>query len=131
MAVNVVENYYSRIKHLRVASGFLNDIAIIDDALNFFDEEKANNVISYVAIKYKADLNTIGKMLTGVMVLKPHEVGPKTAEDLYYDLEYLRDCVIICGAVHCGIEDTIRSAIVKINRANKADNNGNNNLTFA
>ncbi|MBQ2864778.1 MAG: hypothetical protein IJE91_04890 [Clostridia bacterium] len=119
MAQNVVEEYYNKILHLRSAKHFLNDIFLINQTLLNFNEVEASQVISYIAIKYKTDLNQFGRMMTGVMVLNQNELPPKTEADLEYDLCYLRDCIIIFAAVHTGIENTLHSAVVKINRANK------------
>ncbi len=136
MENNVVETYFNKIKHLRVAESYLNDISLINYTLNNFTEVNAEQTISYCATKYKNDLNLIGRMLTGVMVFNNNEIGPKTEEDLFNDLLYIRDCIIIFGAVHCGIENTIHSAVVKINRENeRLENeeklNANNDYAFA
>lgn len=116
MENNIILDYFNKIKHLRVAQSYLNDIAIINYTLLNFSYASAHETINYIANRYKNDLNTIGRMLTGVMVFNENEIAPKTEEDLYDDLLYVRDCVIISGAVHCGVENTIHSAIVKINR---------------
>lgn len=117
MAENVVEVYYNRIMHLRSAEHFLNDIFLINDTIINFEFNNAEQVISYIAIKYKKDLNQLGRLMTGVMVFKPHELPPKSEADLEHDLYYLRDCVIIFAAVHTGVENTLHDAVVKINRA--------------
>ena len=117
MAENVVEVYYRRIMHLRSAEHFLNDIFLINDTIINFEFNNAEQVISYIAIKYKKDLNQLGRLMTGVMVFKPHELPPKSEADLEHDLYYLRDCLIIFAAVHTGVENTLHSAVVKINRA--------------
>lgn len=119
MAQNVVQEYYNKIMHLRSARHFLNDIILINQTLLDFSETKASQTVNYIAIKYKKDLNQFGRMMTGVMVFNHDELPPKTAEDLEYDLLYLRDCIIIFAAVHTGLENTLHSAVVKINRANK------------
>lgn len=121
MGNNIILEYFNKIKHLRVANSFLNDINLINYTLLHFTYSEAQETISYVAIKYKNDLNTIGRMLTGVMVLNNVEVGEKTEDDLADDLLYIRDCIIVFAAVHCGIENTIRSAVVKINRENERE----------
>lgn len=113
---NVIDTYLQKIIHLRSANSYVQDILIINDVLNNFSYGQANATISYIALKYRKDLNTIGRMLTGVMVLDQKDVGLKDEEDLYEDLLYLRDCVVVFGAVHTGIENTIHSAVVKINR---------------
>ena len=112
----VVEDYFNKIRHLRSAKGYLQDLLIIQDAVNDFNYDYATQVISYLSTKYCKDLNSIGKMLTGVVVLNSYEIEPKSAEDLLDDLYYLYDCIIVMSAVHTGIEDTLRSAIIKINR---------------
>ena len=117
MAENVVEVYYNRIMHLRSAEHFLNDIFLINQTLMNFDYATAEEVISYIAIKYKKDLNQFGKMMTGVMVFKRNQLPEKTEVDVERDLYYLRDCIIIFAAVHTGVENTLHSAVVKINRA--------------
>ena len=116
---NIIDNYLQRIIHLRSAMPYVQDIEIIESALNEYDDEEAKQVVSYIALKYRKDIDTIGKMLTGVMVMSQAKAGKKSEDDTVDDLLYLRDCVIVIGAVHTGVENTIHSAIVKINRANK------------
>lgn len=113
--MNVIDTYLQRIIHLRSATSYVKDLLLIDETLNDFSYDQANAVISHLAIKHRKDLNTIGRMLTGVMVFDQKDVDPKTEDDLYEDLLYLRDCIIVFGAVHSGVENTIRSAVVKIN----------------
>ncbi len=119
MAQNVVEEYYNRILHLRSARHFLNDIELIHQTVLNFDVDTAEQVISYISIKYKKDINQLGRLMTGVMVFKPSELPPKTEADLENDLYYLRDCLVIFAAVHTGVENTLHSAVVKINRQNE------------
>ncbi len=113
--MNIIDRYLKQIVHLKSATKYVNDIVIIEESLVNFSYEDAEDTISYIAIKYRKDLNTIGRMLTGVMVLSPKEVGEKTPEEVYDDLLYLRDCVIVFAAVHCGLEKTIKDVVIKIN----------------
>lgn len=119
MSNKIINGYYNILSHLRVAQPFLQDIELIDSVLNNFDYDEATRVISHVATRHQTDFNTIGKHLTGIMVFNEDELPPKTSADLINDLHYVKDCVIISAAVHCGLENTIHSAIVKINRENE------------
>ncbi len=118
-AQQVIETYHNTLKHLRVAQPFIEDIAEIDAMIVNFDYYEAENLIDYLLTKYEQDFTLIGKHLTGVLIMNKKDVPTKNDADLRNDLIYLKNCIIISGAVHCGIEDTIYSAIKKINRSNK------------
>ena len=53
----VVEDYFNKIRHLRSAKGYLQDLLIIEDAVNDFNYDYATQVISYLSTKYCNDLN--------------------------------------------------------------------------
>lgn len=121
MEENVIQTYLNRIVHLRSARKYVNDLWLIESTLRFFDYDEADQVIGYIAVKYRKDINAIGRMLTGVMVLTPAEAGEKDDVDLYNDLCYLRDCLIVFAAVHSGVEKSLHSAIVKISKEQKQE----------
>ena len=118
-AQQVIETYYNTLKHLRVAQPFIEDIAEIDAMIVNFDYYEAEILIDYMLAKHEQDFTLIGKHLTGVLIKYKKDVPTKNGADLRNDLIYLKNCIIISGAVHCGLEDTIYSAIRKINRSNK------------
>ena len=117
MTGEVVSNYYKTLRHLKIAQPFLVDIELIDQALTFYSAPGATNLIDYLLKKYSKDFTIIGKHLTGVMIFNQNELPVKTDNDLKSDLEYLKNCIIISGAVHCGLENTLHSALLKLNRA--------------
>lgn len=116
MAGQIVNGYYNILKHLRVATPFLEDINSIDYELNNFDTNRATDLIDYLAKKHRNDFTIIGKNLSGILIVKQTELPEKTDDDLISDLNYIRNCIIISAAVHCGLEDTLQSAMRKLSR---------------
>lgn len=117
MAGQIVTGYYNTLKHLRYAKPYLDDIERINYEFNNFTTQSATDLIDYLAKKHRNDFTTIGKHLTGIMIFKQTELPDKTDDDLVRDLEYIQNCIIISAAVHCGIENTLQSAMQKLSRA--------------
>ena len=119
MADTVINNYFNSIKHLKMAEPFLIDIELINETLLNFTTERAMNLIDKLAKKYRNDFTYLGKSLTGVMIFKQKDLPEKTNSDLVDDLIYQQRCIVISAAVHCGIENTLQSAVNKLVRANE------------
>lgn len=115
----VINSYFNTLKHLKLAEPFLIDIELINETLRNFTTERATNLIDKLAKKYRADFTYLGKSLTGIMILKQSELPDKTNSDLVEDLIYQQRCIVISAAVHCGIENTLQSAVNKLKRANE------------
>jgi len=113
--MNLIENYYNSIKHFRGSLHYLKEIEEIEDAIIFYEQETAQNVIMFYADKYKTYLNKIGKLLTDVYVYKDITIyNTKTDEDLINDLHYLIDSIIIIATVNLGLEKSLNEIIVKL-----------------
>ena len=117
MAGAIINGYYNTLKHLRVAEPYLQDINLINQELKNFNTDSATDLIDYLAKKHRADFTVIGKHLTGIMIFKQADLPEKSDADLVNDLRYIQNCIIISAAVHCGLENTLKSAMLKLSRA--------------
>ena len=114
---NMINFYYNRIKHLRIAQPIIKDIDNLNLLLNKFNRRQAISLISYTTLKYEDDLQKIGVYLSGRPIIRGEEqtlYSEHTKEDLVDDINYLIMCLAIIGAVRYGVEKNLESAIEKV-----------------
>lgn len=113
----MIEFYYNRIKHLRIAQPIIKDIDKLKNLMNNLNYNLAINVISSLTTKYEDDLQKIGIYLSGRPIIKGEKhilYSDYTSDDIIDDIEYLIMCLTIIGAVRYGVEKTIENAINKV-----------------
>lgn len=106
--------YYERICHLRIAQGLIKDINLLNSTLINYSRKKAISNISYIALKYQKELDKIAIYLSGRPVIIGQEevlYHDHTEENLLADIEYLIECLIIIGAAKYGVVSSIEDAI--------------------
>lgn len=111
---NVMLGYYNRIRHLRYAKGILDDINLIENAMANFNANRAIRIISHIATKYEQGIEKIGFLLTGRPIIRglaEELYEDYNEENIYNDLMYLRDCLVIIGVVKYGGIKSIEEAI--------------------
>lgn len=107
--------YYSLFKNLRVVQDATRDIDNMNDALEYFERESAIEICSQITLKYEAPINRIGSLFTGLKVYRNMSLyTKKTDDDIYGDLEYVRNCVIVYATVKCGLEPDYLTCLKKI-----------------
>lgn len=116
----IIEKYYNLIKNLKVCAPFISDINKCNYILDHFDTSSAIDLISTITLKYEADINNIAKLKGAKQVVKSTNImstlySTKTNEDVYEDVEYIRDCVIIIATCVCGICPDLTTFIKEIN----------------
>lgn len=113
----MLEKYYRRMSHLRLALPLLNDISALEFIIYNFNRFKAIEVLSRIALKYEKELQSIGFYYSGVTITKgtiASIYSYKSDDDLISDANYFIDCLIIIGAVRFGMEDSIQSVLHKL-----------------
>ena len=111
--------YYNRICHLRIAQPIIKDINTLEECLRNYSRKKSISTLSYITLKYQHELDQLAIYMSARPVIKGEEnslYSDHTTEDLMGDLEYLISCLIIIGAVKYGVEKNIVDALDKINQ---------------
>ena len=109
--------YYYRFCHLRIAQPIINDINMLHSALITHSRKKAIDTISYITLKYNVELDKIAFYMTGRPVIKGEQdelYQDYSQSILESDIEYLINCLIIIGAVRFGVEKSLEHALQKI-----------------
>lgn len=116
---NVLFRYYEQILHFKGAKSFVNDINILSYVIDNFTPNKAVQVLKKIVFKYKAQVNELGKHLTGIVTLKDTRIyKQKTPDDLMFELYYMLRCIVIFATVHVGLEKNIYEVTKKIKNDN-------------
>lgn len=111
----VLERNFTVLKHLVVSREYVYDILLIERVLNEFNVDDAVYLLERYTTKYKSIINEIGAKLTNIIVISKAGVyQEKTEEDLIFDLEYLRDCVLVKASVACGLNNNVDELLNKI-----------------
>lgn len=119
MSIMLLENYYKRMVHLRIAQPLINDITTLDNLVTNFNRVALIYALSFVSLKYEKELQQIGFCYSGRAIIKGHECdiySTKTNYDLIDDANYFIDCLILIGAVRFGMEKDIPSALNRLNQ---------------
>ena len=109
--------YYNRICHLRIAQPIIKDINLLNSLLNNFSRKKAITTISNIVLKYQTYLDSIAIHLSGRPVVTGETnslYNDITNDSLINDINYLVDCLVIIGAVKYGVVKSIEDAIENI-----------------
>lgn len=111
----ILERNFTVLKHLVVSREYVYDILLIERVLNEFNVDDAVYLLERYTTKYKSIINEIGAKLTNIIVISKAGVyQEKTEEDLIFDLEYLRDCVLVKASVACGLNNNVDELLNKI-----------------
>lgn len=111
----ILERNFTVLKHLVVSREYVYDILLIERVLNEFNVDDAVYLLERYTTKYKSIINEIGAKLTNIIVISKAGVyQEKTEEDLIFDLEYLRDCVLVKASVACGLNSNVDELLNKI-----------------
>ncbi len=117
----MLEKYYSRMSHLRLALPLLTDISALENLIYNFVRPRVIQQLSYISLKYEQELQQIGFYFSGRTIVKGETsilYSHKTDDDLLDDIYYLIDCLVVIGAVRFGMEDSIESVLEKIQTEN-------------
>lgn len=117
----MLEKYYRRMSHLRLALPLLKDISALEYIMYNFNRRYAIDTLSRISLKYENELQKIGFYYSGITIVKGNQNAIyyyKTDEDLVADAEYFIDCLIIIGAVRYGMENSIETVLEKLEAEN-------------
>lgn len=108
---------FDRFKHLRTMQTIVNEILTLDYYVYNYVEDEAIKMIDFCITKYKENIKRIGSLYKNMVVVEnDYELyDNKDSQEINSDVEYIRDCLIVIGAVESGIRPNIQSVIDEIN----------------
>lgn len=115
MKEEVLFRYYNLFKNLRTVHDATLDIEFINDELTDFDRDSAIGTCSHLALKYESLINRIGNLINGLSVIR--DMGlyrQKRDDEVYEDLEYVRNCIVIYATVKSGLEPDYLTCVRKV-----------------
>lgn len=104
-------------KNLRSMQSFVNEILTIDYYVYHYDEEAAIGLIDRAIKNYNREIKLICSMRKDNQVVVENDntlYENKDSEEINSDAEYIRDCLIIIGAVKSGIRETLREVVDEV-----------------
>jgi hypothetical protein len=104
---------FNLFKHLRVMQEIVEEILTLDHYVYHYDEMRAIALLDFCINKYDNEIRKIGSLHENKIVVKdnPHIYETKDSEEINDDVSYIRDCLIIIGAVRSGIRPSIESVV--------------------
>ena len=109
----VLEELFERFRHLRTMQEIVNEIEIMDYYVYNFDEEEAIKCIDFCVTKYGEYIKRIGSLYQDKVVIEndPELYDNKDEEEINGDVAFIRDCLIIIGAVQSGMRSSIEEVV--------------------
>ena len=106
-------------KNLRNMQVIVEEILTLDYYVYNFDKDGAARTIDFVVGKYEKEINQIGalhkdKSKNMVVVDEPTLYEEKDEVEVNSDCEYVRDCLIMIGAVKSGIRRDLQQVLEEI-----------------
>ena len=111
-----LEYLFNLYKNLRSSQNIVKEIVTLDYYVYNFDENEAISLIDYCVKKYNREIKLIASLKRDKVVVDndPTLYEEKDEEEINGDAEYIRDCLIIIGAVQSGIRASIRDVMEEI-----------------
>ena len=104
-------------KNLRSMQKIVNEILALDYYVYNYDESSAITLIDHAIKSYNTEIKLICSLRKeGQVVVENDDTlyETKTNEEINSDVEYIRDCLIIIGAVKSGIRGTLREVVDEV-----------------
>ena len=107
---------YKRFKHLRTMQEIVEEIETLDYLVYNYDEEQAIALIDFCITKYGEYIKRIGSLYQNKVVVEndPQLYEEKDDVEINSDTMFIRDCLIIIGAVISGIRPSIEDVVREI-----------------
>ena len=111
-----LEYLFNLYKNLRSSQNIVKEIVTLDYYVYNFDENEAISLIDYCVKKYNREIKLIASLKRDKVVVDndPTLYEEKDEEEINSDAEYIRDCLIIIGAVQSRIRASIRDVMEEI-----------------
>ena len=112
-----LENLFNLYKNLRSCQEIVNEILTLNYYVYNIDIDESINLIDFCIKKYNREIKLISGMRRDKVVIEDDEdlYEKKDEEEINSDVEYIRDCLIMIGAVKSGIRATLRDVYLEVN----------------
>ena len=112
----VLEELFNRFRHLRTMQEIVREIEIMDYYVYNYVEKEAISCIDFCVTKYGEYIKRIGSLYQDKVVVEndPELYERKDEEEINGDVEFIRDCLIIIGAVQSGIKPNIETVVREV-----------------
>ena len=96
-----LKELFNLYRNLRAVQDIVQEIQVTDYYVYNYADQEAINLIDYFVTKYNRDIKRIGALYKNKVVIEddPEIYDKKDSEEINSDIEYIRDCLIIIGAV--------------------------------
>lgn len=107
---------FERFKHLKTMQEIVREIEIMDYYVYNYVENEAIRCIDFCVKKYGEYIKRIGSLYQNKVVVEndPELYERKDSEEINGDVAYIRDCLIIIGAVQAGMRPNIESVVREV-----------------
>lgn len=107
---------FETISHLRTMQGIVQEILALDYYVYNYEESEAIKLIDYCISKYGEYIKRIGSLYEDRVVVEndPQLYERKDDVEINSDVQFIRDCLIIIGAVQSGIRNSIEEVVREI-----------------
>ena len=111
-----LENLFNLYKNLRSVQGIVEEILTLDYYVYHIDTDESIHLIDYYLTKYNREIKLISGMKRDKVVVEDdYELyDTKDEIEINSDVEYIRDCLIIIGAVKAGIRADLKSVVYEV-----------------
>ena len=112
-----LEQLFNLYKNLRVVQEIVEEILILDYYVYNFEEQEAISLIDYCLTKYNREIKLISGVKRDKVVIENdyHLYDNKDEDEVNSDVEYIRDCLIMIGAVKSGIRNSLSEVVYEVN----------------
>lgn len=114
-----LKELFNLYKNLRSAQKIVEEILALDYYVYHYDEERSIALIDHVVKSYKNELKLVfGLRRDNQIIVENDETlyESKDEEDINGDVMYVRDSLIIIGAVKTGIRQSLREVVEEVYR---------------
>lgn len=103
-------------KNLRSVQTIVEEIYTADYYVYNFVEDEAIDVIDHMITKYKKEIKKIGSLYQNKTIIEndPEVYDRKDEEEINNDIAFIRDCLIIIGAVKSGIRPSLEDVVYEM-----------------
>ena len=106
---------FNRFKNLRTMQVIVEEILTLDYYVYNFDKDAAAKCIDFCVDKYEKEIKQIGALHKNMIVVdEPGLYEEKDDEEVNSDCEYVRDCLIMIGAVKSGMRRDLQQVVEEI-----------------
>ncbi len=109
--------------HLKSCQPCIEKIRELQMLQSNYNREKAMILCSNIILEHKQEFEQITKLMYGkneVVYGEVHELYnnklQKNDDDLEYDIQFLIESLVLIYAVKCGIEDSLKSGLMRIKK---------------